>query len=223
MPSWHTRLPLASPAASSPSSRPTSRGLRSPPYHAQQVDKFEDLPLHGVPIITSTDSIAPSHQGHRARHERSHSHPFPSIFGSGRRTDREVEIDDQDEIIDDFYKPPILSPGLASKDYMSSTSGVQAHTAEKDLMTGKCSTCDSAVRWPRQLGVFRCTVCLMINDMKPAAGVLGDGRAAEASNPSHTCAKPALPKKGTGTPWPLPCVPNMRPQFPIYPQKRLVT
>lgn len=223
MPSWPTRLPLASPAASSPSSRPTSRGLRSPPYHAEQVEKFQDPPLHGVPIIASTDLIAPSHPGHRPRHERSHSHPFPSIFGSGRRTDREVEIDDQDEIIDDLYNPPILSPGLASKDYMASTSGIHAHSAEKDLMTGNCSTCDSTVRWPRHLGVFRCTVCLMINDLKPAAGLLGDVRLAEASNPSHTSAKPVLPKKGTGTPWPILRVPNMQPQSPIYLQKRLVT
>lgn len=200
MPSWPARLPLASPAASSPPSGPTSRGLRSPPYHAQQVDRFEDPPLHGVPIIASTDSIAPSHPGHRARHERSHSHPFPSIFGGGRRTDREVEVDDQDEIIDDLYKPPILSPGLASKDYMTSTSGIHAHSAEKDLMTGNCSTCNSTVRWPRHLGVFRCTVCLMVNDLKPVAGSLGDVRAAEASNLSHTSATQALSKKGTGTP-----------------------
>ena len=220
--SWPARPPLASPAASGPSSRLKSRGPRSPPYHPQQIDKFEDPPLHGVPIIASADSIAPSHPGHRARHERSHSHPFPSIFGSGRRTDREVEVDDQDEIIDDLHKPPILSSGLASKDYMSSTSGIHAHSAEKDLMTGKCSTCDSTVRWPRHLGVFRCTVCLMINDLKPAAGILGDGRATEASNPSHTSAKPALPKKGTGTPWPLSRVPNMQAQSPIYPQKRLI-
>ena len=218
-----TRLPLPSPAASSPSSRPTSRGLRSPPYHAQQVDKFQDPPLHGVPIIASTDSIAPSNPGHRPRHERTHSHPFPSIFGSGRRSDREVEVDDQDEIIDDLYNPPIFLPGLSSKDYMASTSGFHAHSAEKDLMTGNCSTCDSTVRWPRHLGVFRCTVCLMINDLKPAAGLLGDMRAAGASDPSHTSAKPALSKKGTVTPWPLLRVTNMQPQFPIYPQKRPVT
>jgi E3 ubiquitin-protein ligase HECTD2 len=28
-------------------------------------------------------------------------------------------------------------------------------------------TCDSTVRWPKELKVFRCTVCLMINDLKP--------------------------------------------------------
>ena len=200
MPSWPTRLPLASSATSSPSSHPTSRGLRSPPYHAEEVERFQDPPLHGVPIIALTESFAPSHPGHRPRHERAHSHPFPSIFGSGKRTDREVEIDDQDEIIDDLYNPPILSPGLASKDYMASTSGVYAHSAEKDLMTGNCSTCDSTVRWPRHLGVFRCTVCLMINDLKPAAGLLGDVRSAEASNPSHTSARPVLPKKGASAP-----------------------
>ena len=32
---------------------------------------------------------------------------------------------------------------------------------------GKCATCDSSVRWPQHLEVYRCTVCLMINDLKP--------------------------------------------------------
>ena len=34
-------------------------------------------------------------------------------------------------------------------------------------MTGKCVTCDSTVRWPQDLKVFRCTTCLTINDLEP--------------------------------------------------------
>lgn len=37
------------------------------------------------------------------------------------------------------------------------------------LMTGKCATCGSLVRWPRHLHVFRCTVCLMVNHLKLAS------------------------------------------------------
>lgn len=37
------------------------------------------------------------------------------------------------------------------------------------LMTGKCATCGSLVRWPRHLYVFRCTACLMVNHLKLAS------------------------------------------------------
>jgi E3 ubiquitin-protein ligase HECTD2 len=43
----------------------------------------------------------------------------------------------------------------------------QGKLPEKDLVTGKCMTCDSMVRWPKNLHVFRCTVCMTINDLKP--------------------------------------------------------
>lgn len=37
------------------------------------------------------------------------------------------------------------------------------------LITGKCATCGSLVRWPRHLHIFRCTVCLMVNHLKLAS------------------------------------------------------
>ncbi|CUS09549.1 unnamed protein product [Tuber aestivum] len=33
--------------------------------------------------------------------------------------------------------------------------------------TGHCMCCDCTVRWPSDLNVFRCTVCMTINDLKP--------------------------------------------------------
>ena len=35
-----------------------------------------------------------------------------------------------------------------------------------ELVTGKCETCGSLLRWPRHLNLFRCTVCLMVNHVK---------------------------------------------------------
>lgn len=35
-----------------------------------------------------------------------------------------------------------------------------------ELVTGKCATCGSLLRWPRHLNLFRCTVCLMVNQVK---------------------------------------------------------
>jgi len=55
-------------------------------------------------------------------------------------------------------RPPFKS---AHKKYSQST--------DTDLTTGHCMTCDSMVRWPKDLKAFRCTICLMINDLKPVA------------------------------------------------------
>ena len=37
----------------------------------------------------------------------------------------------------------------------------------KEPVTGKCMTCDSTVRWPQGLKVYRCTTCMTINDLEP--------------------------------------------------------
>lgn len=39
--------------------------------------------------------------------------------------------------------------------------------AEREPVTGQCMTCDSTVRWPQGLKVYRCTTCLTINDLEP--------------------------------------------------------
>lgn len=37
----------------------------------------------------------------------------------------------------------------------------------RDFTTGRCMTCGSLVRWPKELQMFRCTICLTINDVSP--------------------------------------------------------
>lgn len=37
---------------------------------------------------------------------------------------------------------------------------------ERDMEAGHCATCDSRVRWPRGLTEYRCSTCLMINDLR---------------------------------------------------------
>ncbi|KAL8768377.1 MAG: hypothetical protein Q9209_005411 [Squamulea sp. 1 TL-2023] len=46
--------------------------------------------------------------------------------------------------------------------YKASTPKAQ----NSELTSGRCATCDSTIKWPRHLDVFRCTVCLMINDLR---------------------------------------------------------
>lgn len=38
---------------------------------------------------------------------------------------------------------------------------------DKEPVTGRCMTCDSTVRWPREVKVFRCVTCQTINDLEP--------------------------------------------------------
>lgn len=41
---------------------------------------------------------------------------------------------------------------------------------KEEMTTGRCMTCHSTVRWPRDLKVFRCTECLTVNDLVPYSG-----------------------------------------------------
>ena len=67
---------------------------------------------------------------------------------------------------------------------------------EKDMVTGKCATCDSTVRWPRHLDVYRCTVCLMINDLKLANGDAGQTVATNSPRKGDIAPGIRIPRKG---------------------------
>ena len=79
---------------------------------------------------------------------------------------------------------------------MASANGGPSQYGEKDLVTGKCLTCDSLVRWPRQLDVFRCTVCLMVNDLKPATPLSVEVRSAEAPDHIEMSSKQWVSRRG---------------------------
>lgn len=83
------------------------------------------------------------------------------------------------ESTDDEKVSPVLARNPTAK---------PAKVPDKDLMTGKCMTCDSMVRWPKELKVFRCTVCLTINDLQPVVleARHGDGQKAPVSAKAGT-------------------------------------
>ena len=197
MPSWPPRLYLGPPTPGS-GPNPGARGLNCAPYHEDltRVDTYHNPPLHGVPVIALTSSSGPS----RPNHGRSHSHPFPSIFGTENKEENLYDPDRNDIALETLAEAPFLPSGLATKDYMI-TSGTSVQDGEKDLVIGKCITCNSLVRWPRRLNVFRCTVCLTVNDLKPGAGLLIEGHEAEGPNTiAAPCSDPGLPRKGTTNP-----------------------
>lgn len=103
---------------------------------------------------------------HGVRHGRSMSHPFPSLFSGKRRPPEESTAVGFDSTDDDVFLP------AESPSPLKTGPGKLTRISDKELMTGKCMTCDSMVRWPRELSVFRCTVCLTINDLKSASGGL---------------------------------------------------
>lgn len=136
------------------------------------------MPLRIPPLSTSKNQNGNPVARRPSQHGRSISHPFPSIFGSGKK--RNAKEDEVENVID--AKTLLVgSPGTRVTDQAGFSRLDSAHTEEVEMTSGNCATCDCQVRWPRHLDVFRCTVCLMINDLKlnfpkPAAddSLLGD-------------------------------------------------
>ena len=108
----------------------------------------------------------------RRGHSRSLSHPFPSPFGGlGKKRDKHIiqpelfDSGDDDDDDDDFGVgyAHLRPSGSPRKD---SARAVPEH----DFVTGKCMTCNSTMRRPRNVKIFRCTTCLAVNDLEPVWG-----------------------------------------------------
>ena len=161
MPSWPTRLFLGSSSSSQSQKHP-----QTPREVASQVDRPGGAtrpvtPLKSPPFATSSNYEASPASRRASHHGRSVSHPFPSIFGSGRKWNARQ---DEDRNVVDAKTLHVGSPGAQLPDQAGSSQLNSAQNEEAELISGRCATCDAHVRWPRHLDVFRCTVCLMIND-----------------------------------------------------------
>ena len=188
MPSWSSRLHLGSPSASKSGPVPRSQGPRSPTDgRTPNGGIIQEPPLIGVPVLTGP-GLPIRHGPPRAHHSRSLSHPFTS-----RAEDFDVD-DDFNIRHDGLFVSEEPSSYNKQNEQASSMPGVLAHPGEKDLIAGKCATCGSLVRWPRHLDVFRCTVCLMVNDLKPRTSAL-----VEASGQAGSAAEPNIEPTHKGT------------------------
>lgn len=123
--------------------------------------------LHTSPNVQSS-SNASSQAPPTTKHDRSMSHPFPSLFHSRQKRQGINALSASDSSDGDNH---ILPSQSASRIVTSK----HTRPPDKILVTGKCMTCDSTVRWPKELLVFRCTVCLTINDLKPQVATSPDG------------------------------------------------
>ncbi|KAI0008484.1 hypothetical protein F4779DRAFT_449085 [Xylariaceae sp. FL0662B] len=141
--------------------------LSRPPRPNPRLPDFDVYRNQPVQVETSSDDddFAISKPKRPGQHSRSMSNPFPSLFSSKKKKNagpsNEAFVDD-----DPLKSKPLPSlPQTATPRRMP--------RGPVDFATGNCMTCAGLVRWPRDLQVFRCTICLTINDLKPYDSVAG--------------------------------------------------
>lgn len=99
-------------------------------------------------------------------HSRSMSHPFPALFSS-KKSRKQNSPDDTTD--DDAARH-------GHSTFLSSMAPKKPHRGPADFINGNCMTCSGKVRWPKDLNVFRCTICATINDLAPYTPKPEDGR-----------------------------------------------
>lgn len=142
--------------SSTPAGSTPAGSTSDPLYGPSSYPDFEIPTLHPSRPRPETANSALSHS-------RSFSHPFPSFLGR-KRSDKKHGSKQESLVFDSTDEE-------VSYGRVSGPQRVTGHTVpnivEKEPVTGKCMTCDSTVRWPQGLKVFRCTICLTINDLEP--------------------------------------------------------
>lgn len=130
------------------------------------------------------EDIHPPGRSQRPGHSRSMSHPFPSLFSSGRKKQQQQHGADRSSggvdrsSSDSDFEPLTASSKAGGRDATNPNPGplpppMRGHRngssvgSRGDFVTGQCMTCASLVRWPSELSVFKCTICLTINDLQP--------------------------------------------------------
>lgn len=160
---------------------------RRVPSQLSEADVLENA--SNIPVLFTGDLAASHIQDrdglqHPSRHGRSISRQFPSIFHSRKKRDGSSTAVAEDT---SRLGPSCAASKSPARSVPAPNKSIKA--VDRDLMTGKCMTCDSTVRWPKDLKVFRCTVCLTINDLVPITPSSsrrknGRGRSSDADPPT---------------------------------------
>ncbi|RMZ79347.1 hypothetical protein DV737_g3465, partial [Chaetothyriales sp. CBS 132003] len=158
-------------SANSPQARPPDVGREA-----------YDIPtLRRKPLPAKPNSSSPP------QHARSLSHPFPSFFSSRKADKKQAQrhVPRTEDLNDDWGRT--LPTGVRPPSTPTTAKAAALARADKQPVTGKCMTCDSTVRWPQGLKVYRCTTCLTINDLEPyvdsRSGPLSAGRSSRRPLP----------------------------------------
>ena len=199
MPPWHSRLHTASPSSKSTQAN-KSVNARTPVQDPVSINDFASESLiHGVPFLSLQTSISPQAR-HHSHHSRSHSHPLPATPGGPNPITDGFDFMNRNDYDDCTIGGRTSAGGSGIRDMYNSPNHVDSSfNVEGDLVTGRCATCCSLVRWPRQLEVFRCTVCLMVNDLKVVQGQVGSYRQSEwQAGIKESSLQPHLTQSGKG-------------------------
>ncbi|KAK4987755.1 putative E3 ubiquitin-protein ligase [Elasticomyces elasticus] len=177
MPSWPPRL-LSSNSASSSSNTPHSSSPPSLPHRGKSLpiptaeaggatDRPTPSSLHSQPTAPSPPRQLSS-KGQQHIHARSVSHPFPALFGRKKSTSQlNSTTIDANAPVDEELVPVLGGPGDPTPTRVISGKRKALDAKDDDSESAKCMCCDSKVRFPRGLKVFRCTSCLTVNDLVP--------------------------------------------------------
>ena len=122
-------------------------------------------PLH-PPTLHPPQPVDDLSRSPSKRHGRSISHPFPSLFGGSRKVDRKGSVRQEQLGLDSTDDESASSSAGQSASPQKAIPRNGFAAGKEEPMKGKCMTCDSTVRWPKGLKVFRCTICLTINDLE---------------------------------------------------------
>lgn len=97
------------------------------------------------------------------------SHPFPSLLPSRNKPPPKKAQDDFDSDSESDAEMLGLGPGSKSKAPAQQPMGPGPSHAkplgDKDFASGNCMACGALSRWPKGLKVFKCTLCVTINDL----------------------------------------------------------
>ncbi|KLU91888.1 ubiquitin-protein ligase E3A, partial [Magnaporthiopsis poae ATCC 64411] len=164
-----------------PSSRTHPTHLRTgsdasrPTHHfgnSNHITDFEFVDGSQLQVDSSdSDDFRRSNTNRRrqAKHGRSMSHPFPSLF-HGKRKKKSSDSNENDDSDD-------LAPiGSARRGHGPSG-------GSRDVTTSECMTCGSDVCHPRGASGFECTICATLNDLHPVNLGPIDRRSRQAGYP----------------------------------------
>ncbi|PHH86397.1 hypothetical protein CDD83_10312 [Cordyceps sp. RAO-2017] len=119
--------------------------------------EFSNPDAHADSSSSDSEFQAPRTSNTQSRHGRAMSNPFPSIFNTKKKKQDPVGRAERGPEREQFpatgHSPSRRRRGASAR--------------SKDFSTGNCMTCASLVRWPKELSVFKCTICATINDILP--------------------------------------------------------
>lgn len=173
--------------------RPVPSSLR--PSDPNLVDASQ-VPPDLIPTLPAEHRTAPNPRP--SSHGRSMSHPFPSLFSSKKKmAPKNPSPDDFDSDSDSDAEMLGLGPGSKQKRPAQPAGPFKVNgrpTTDKDFASGNCMTCGAMSRWPKGLKVFKCTLCMTINDLVDINTVVeannhavGHRRASEDATPISKC------------------------------------